>query len=131
MKRLRITIEGKQYEVDVEVIGEENAGSQAWPAMSSRSAASSAAAAPPASAPAPSSPPPAAALGDVVSPLAGTVVSVDVQEGAQVKAGDKLVTLEAMKMNTIVNAPSDGTIGAIYVKAGDPVEEGKPLVSLK
>ena len=131
MKRLRITIEGKQYEVDVEVIGEENAGSQAWPAVSTRSASSSAAVAPAPAAPAPSTPPPAAALGDVVSPLAGTIVSIDVQQGQQVKAGDKLITLEAMKMNTIVNAPSDGTVSAILVKPGDPVEEGKPLISLK
>lgn len=128
MKRLRITIEGKTYEVDVEVVGEENVGGgRAWPAVSVRSAA---AATPPPPPPSPSAPPPAAALGDVVSPLAGTVVSIDVKSGQKVAEGDKLITLEAMKMNTIVSAPAAGTVSTIHVHPGDSVEEGRPLISL-
>lgn len=129
MKRLRITIEGKTYEVDVEVVGDENAGgSRAWPAVSVRSAAANTP--PPPPPPSPSSPPPAAALGDVVSPLAGTVVSIEVKQGQKVAEGDKLITLEAMKMNTIVSAPAAGTVSAIHIRPGEPVEEGRPLISL-
>lgn len=128
MKRLRIVIEGKTYEVDVEIIGEENAGaSRAWPAVSVRSSSGDSAPTPP---PSPSTPPPAAAMGDVLSPLAGTVVSIEVTQGQQVAEGDKLITLEAMKMNTIVSAPSAGVVSKILVQPGESVEEGKPLLSL-
>ena len=52
------------------------------------------------------------------------------QEGQQVKAGDLLVTLEAMKMNTPVNSPADGTVARICVSAGQSVNEGEVLLSL-
>ena len=120
MKRLRITIEGKTYEVDIELL-EEN--ETLTPALA-------AAAAPASSAPT-SSPLVAPAGGfEVPSPLAAVVVSVDVQIGQAVKEGDKLLTLEAMKMNTFVNAPSVGTVSAIHVSQGTSVEEGQPLVAL-
>ena len=66
----------------------------------------------------------------VASPLAAVVVSVDVKAGQQVNEGDKLVTLEAMKMNTFVFAPKAGTVGQILVNAGQSVAEGDPLVTL-
>ena len=76
-------------------------------------------------------PTPAAAGADTVaSPLAAVVVSVDVKQGQQVKEGDKLVTLEAMKMNTFVFAPKSGTVSQILVNAGQSVAEGEALVSL-
>jgi biotin carboxyl carrier protein len=71
------------------------------------------------------------AAGDIPSPLAGKVVAVSVTVGQQVNAGDELVTLEAMKMNTYVYAPSAGTVAAVYVSAGDAVEENQPLVRLE
>jgi len=61
--------------------------------------------------------------------LAGVVQAVEVAAGASVKAGDLIITLEAMKMFTEINAPADGTIGAIHVKPGDAVDEGAPLYS--
>ncbi|MDP0495102.1 MAG: acetyl-CoA carboxylase biotin carboxyl carrier protein subunit, partial [Verrucomicrobiota bacterium JB024] len=73
---------------------------------------------------------PAAAAGDVVSPLSAVVVSVDVKPGQAVQEGDKLITLEAMKMNTFVTAPQAGTVSAIHVSAGNSVEEGQPLLAL-
>ena len=71
-----------------------------------------------------------AQAGDVACPLAATIVNVAVKEGQQVKAGDLLVMLEAMKMNTPVNAVSDGTVTKVYVSAGQSVQEGEPLVAL-
>ncbi len=53
-----------------------------------------------------------------------------VKEGQKVKAGDLLVTLEAMKMNTPVNSPADGTVSRICVNAGQSVNEGEVLLSL-
>ena len=115
MKKLRITVEGKTYEVEVEILGSR--------------IASVAPAAAPAPAPKKAAPAPAGA-NDIVCPLAAVVVAVNVKEGQQVKAGDLLVTLEAMKMNTPVNSPADGTVSKICVSAGQSVNEGEVLLSL-
>jgi len=74
--------------------------------------------------------PAAAGAGDVPSPLAGKVVSLDVAAGASVKAGDQILTLEAMKMNTIIYAPASGTLTAFCVNPGDTVQEGQALAKI-
>lgn len=129
MKHLRITIEGKAYEVDVEIIGEENepVHRSATPARSRPAAAAAPVAAAPVAPAAGSAP---AGAGDIPSPLAGKVVSVDVKIGDVVAAGDQVVTLEAMKMNTIVSAATSGTVTAIHVTAGQSVDEGGALLSV-
>lgn len=81
-------------------------------------------------APAPAPAPAAAGAGDVPSPLAGKVVSLDVAAGAPVKAGDQILTLEAMKMNTIIYAPASGTLTAFCVNPGDTVQEGQALAKI-
>ncbi len=125
-KQFRITLNGKSYDVVAELIGEEEPAAPAGPRQP-RSAGAAAVAAPaPKAAPAPG-----ADGGEVASPLAGKVVSVDVAVGAQVQAGQKVVTLEAMKMNTVVNAHAAGTVKAILVSAGDSVEEGQPLLTIE
>lgn len=125
MQHLRITVDGKSYEVHVESIDEGGAGT---PTPTVRSAAPAAkAAAAPAPAPKPSA---AAAAGDMTSPLAGIVQAIEVAVGAQVKEGDLVITLEAMKMYTPINATASGTIKTIHVKVGDAVEEGQPLFTI-
>lgn len=111
MKKLRITVDGKVFDVSVELLDQ----------VSSTTAA-------PAPAPAPA--PAAAGAGDVPSPLAGKVVSLDVAAGAPVKAGDQILTLEAMKMNTIIYAPASGTLTAFCVNPGDTVQEGQALAKI-
>lgn len=128
-KNLRITVEGRTYEVTVEVLDGNGESAVASASASSPAPRSSAPVAAPVAA-APSAPKAAAAAGDVVSPLAAVVVSVDVSLGQSVKAGDKILTLEAMKMNTLVTAPSDGKVTAIHTSAGSAVEEGAPLITL-
>lgn len=130
MKKLRITVEGKTYEVEVEILGSRIAS--VAPAAASAPVASAPVSAPvaaPAPAPKKAAPAPAGA-NDIVCPLAAVVVAVNVKEGQQVKAGDLLVTLEAMKMNTPVNSPADGTVSKICVSAGQSVNEGEVLLSL-
>ena len=136
-KQFRITLNGKSYEVVAELVGEDEpaafrlavAADAAAPAATRPARTSGAAAV---AAPAPKATPAAAAgSGDVPSPLAGKVVSVDVSMGAQVEAGQKVITLEAMKMNTVVNASASGTVKAILVAAGDSVEEGQPLLTIE
>ena len=129
MDHLRITVEGKVYDVVVEKIGAEPAASTAPPpVVRSAPAAAPARAAAPAPAPAPK--PAAAGAGDAVSPLAGIVQAIDAAVGSTVNEGDLVITLEAMKMYTPINAVASGTITAIHVKVGDAVEEGQVLYTI-
>ena len=129
MKKLRVTVDGKAYEVLVEILDEEkNPAEQRRAAWVAPAAVASAQVSAPALArPASHA---AAGPGEVPSPLAGKVVSIDVQPGQKVEANEQLVTLEAMKMNTYIFAPTAGTVESILVKAGDAVEEGQTLVKL-
>src|ERR1035438_3568573 len=121
MKHLRVTVQGKSYDVTVEMLDEAGqssapgsdpgpvvTGSAPVDAVVSSASASSSTGAP----------------GDILSPLAGKVVAVQVSPGKTVKEGDEVVTLEAMKMNTYIYAPSAGTIAEVLVKVGDAVAEG-------
>ena len=134
MKKLRITVDGKVFDVSVELLDQVSSTTAApapAPVAAPAPAASAPVAAPaPAPSPAPAPAPAAAGAGDVPSPLAGKVVSLDVAAGAPVKAGDQILTLEAMKMNTIIYAPASGTLTAFCVNPGDTVQEGQALAKI-
>jgi len=65
------------------------------------------------------------------SPVAGVVVKIPVQLGQQVRAGDTVVVLEAMKMETNITAPCSGTLTTVSVKIGDSVRTGQSLFELE
>jgi biotin carboxyl carrier protein len=67
----------------------------------------------------------------VKSPMPGLVVKVLASEGDEVKKGDRLLVVEAMKMENDVKAPRAGTVTKIAVKAGDPVEGGRELLVIE
>jgi 3-methylcrotonyl-CoA carboxylase alpha subunit len=69
--------------------------------------------------------------GAIRSPMPGKIVAVAVKQGAAVKKGAPLVTLEAMKMEHALAAPFDGVVAELKVKAGDQVAEGVLLVKLE
>ena len=71
---------------------------------------------------------PATSANALTTPMAGTVVKVLVEAGAVVKAGDTLLVLEAMKMETEVTAPQDGKIKSVDVGVGDAVQGGQVLI---
>ncbi|WP_139786576.1 biotin/lipoyl-containing protein, partial [Klebsiella quasivariicola] len=73
---------------------------------------------------------PAGAGTPVTAPLAGTIWKVIVSEGQTVAAGDVLLILEAMKMETEIRAAQAGTVRGIAVKAGDAVSVGDTLLTL-
>ena len=75
----------------------------------------------------------AAAAGDgaVSAPLPGKVVVVSVAEGAQVRRGDILVVIEAMKMEHGLAAPFDGVVEGLSAAVGDQVREGEPLARVR
>ncbi len=64
----------------------------------------------------------------IVSPMPGLIVSVDVEVGREVKAGETLMVIEAMKMQNILKAERDGTVKAVGAKAGDSVAADEVLV---
>ncbi len=126
-KTLRISFNGKTYEVVAEILDEHGAAS---PAAESATAAATAATAVTAPSPRPAAAP-VAGSGDVPSPLAGKIVSIEVKVCDRVEAGHQLLVLEAMKMNTTVNAPFAGEIAAIHAQPGESVAEGQPLLTLR
>ncbi len=67
----------------------------------------------------------------VSAPLPGMVTEIAVSPGTEVKAGDKLVIIEAMKMLTTISAPTDGTIKDILVKKGIQVDSDDLLVVME
>jgi biotin carboxyl carrier protein len=62
--------------------------------------------------------------------MPGTVVRVEVSAGDAVKAGQDLVFIEAMKMETPVKAAKDGTIASVNVAKGESVDTGKVLLTM-
>ncbi|WP_199138179.1 biotin/lipoyl-containing protein [Pedobacter sp. ASV12] len=65
----------------------------------------------------------------VKAPMPGLVLNVLASEGDEVKKGDSLLVLEAMKMENMIKSPTDGVIKKIAVKQGDKVEKNELLVS--
>ena len=130
--KLQITVEGKTYEVEVEVLEE---GADEGPANYA------------------TYPPPSAtyeltqAQGSPIqdgagwedtdggkvcrSPITGLVIRVDVAAGQTVEAHDLLMVLEAMKMETNVTAPGAGKVKSVRVAAGDPVKVNQMLVEFE
>ena len=133
VKQLKITVEGKVYDVIVEDVTED-AGSMMYPAPGMSQAATAprvAAPAPAAAAPAaPAAAPASAGANDQVAPLGGVIVEVSVKNGDAVKAGDQVAVIEAMKMKTVVASDHAGTVSNIMVKTGDAVDAGQPLMTI-
>ena len=126
-KKFNIIVDGVAHEVEVEELG----GSFAPVAPVAAAAPAAAPKAAPAPAPkaAPAAPKAAAGAGDLTAPLQGTILSVDVNAGDSVKAGQTVVVIEAMKMENEIVAPADGVVKAIYVKKGDNVSAGDLLAA--
>ncbi len=120
--KMRITVNGQAYHVEVEVLDDSTPMATAAPAATGASGAA-ALAAPAAAA--------AASTGEEVkSPIAGNVLSLRVKVGDTVKVNDTLLVLEAMKMESNVASPVAGTVSEVLVKEGDSVQAAQVLVKL-
>jgi len=73
----------------------------------------------------------AAGDGSIVAPMPGRVVSVDIAEGEAVTKGQRLMVLEAMKMEQALLAPFDGTVSSLKAEAGGQVAEGTILATIE
>jgi biotin carboxyl carrier protein len=70
-------------------------------------------------------------VSEVKAPMPGLVLKVFVNEGSEVKKGDNLFILEAMKMENIIKATADVTVKTVKIKPGDKVEKGQVLLFFK
>lgn len=128
MKKLRITVGGKVYEVVVEVLEDDEqyltGSTLGVPPTAPR---------PPRAASPVSAPPPAQAIGPgdpnaIRSPIAGTVQKVFVEAGQRVDEKVPVILLDAMKMDTYIYAPRAGEIAEVAVRPGDAVQVGQTLI---
>lgn len=70
-------------------------------------------------------------VSDLKAPMPGLVLSIDVEVGKEVKKGDALLILEAMKMENVIKSPTDGVIKSIAVKTGQAVEKNQLLLNFE
>lgn len=69
-----------------------------------------------------------AGISNIKAPMPGLVLSVEVEPGAHISKGDKLLVLEAMKMENVIKAPGDGVISKILVNKGQTVDKNQILI---
>ena len=97
MKKYKVNVNGTVYEVEVELM--DGTAAAAAPAGGEK----------------------------VCAPMPGTILSVNVSNGASVKKGDVLFILEAMKMENEIMAPCSGTVASVNVTKGSAVDSGALL----
>lgn len=119
MRKFNVNVNGNVYSVEVEEITD---GAVAAPVVQPAPAA--------AAAPAPAAKPVVTGGTAVNSPMPGTVLKLAVADGATVKKGEKILVLEAMKMENDINASADGVV-TFMVKTGETVETGAKLAVIK
>ena len=138
--KLRITVHGVAYDVEVEVLdaGEGFHGSLPSPLPQIRPKAvhanEAADVAPPPNKPLkhrPDTTSTTAAGGSITSPIAGNVLEIKAKSGDSVQKNQVLLVIEAMKMETSIAAPTSGTIKSVDVAVGDAVREGQTLVQFE
>lgn len=121
MRKFNVNVNGKSYYVEVEEAG---STASVQPAVVSAPAPVAAAPAPAVAAPAPAAKPAGGVA--VVSPMPGQVLRFIASEGASVKKGEKIIVIEAMKMENEIVASADGVV-SFAVKKGDNVDTGATL----
>lgn len=135
MKKYNITVNGKTYEVEVQEAGGSSSPVYASPApVAAAATKATPVAAPtvaPAAAQAAKAAAPSAGANVINAPIPGRILDVKVSVGDEVKEGQLLLILEAMKMENEIFSPFAGTVDTLQVSTGDSVNAGDLLVSLK
>jgi methylmalonyl-CoA carboxyltransferase small subunit len=127
--KLKLTVDGKSYEVEVEVF-EPEPPQPGWVPPIGQARVPAAVPGPgvvPA-APAPSGAPVADENKVCRSPFTGVVSRVAVQVGQAIEVNDTLMVLEAMKMETVITTPIAGKVASVNASVGDAVQQGQVLV---
>jgi biotin carboxyl carrier protein len=129
MKKLRITVGGKTYDVTVEVLEDDEPNYVAGAGFGNLTLPT--AQVPPAKAVAPPSAPTVVKKGDaqtLAAPIAGTILKVYVEAGRPIEEKAPVLLMEAMKMETYIYAPRSGSVAEVFVKPGDAVQAGDSLI---
>ena len=122
--KYKVTLGNRTYEVEVE-----NGEAMLIDEYEAVAPAAKAVPAPVAAAPVAAAAPVSLSAGEAVkSPMPGNILKINVAQGQQVKEGDVLIILEAMKMENEIVATKSGTVAQIAVTKGQVVETGTPLV---
>lgn len=126
--KLKITVDGKVYEVEVEVAEAEPSRAGHVPAAPTSNPALK-----------PGTPAPPQPISPVVtdeskvcrSPISGVVVRVSAQVGQTIQVGDMLLVLEAMKMETVITSAVAGKVARVNAGVGDAVQGGQAVVEFE
>ena len=134
-RRLKVTVNGEEFDVIVEESGEEVATTPrpAAPARTESTQRPRPRAVPqPDPEPEPEPEVTTGGRGDteITAPLSGTIKSVKVKVGAKVTSGETVLTLEALKLENEIISPVNGTIASVEVSDGQNVENGQLLVTI-
>ncbi len=114
MKKYKVNVNGTNYEIEIELMSETEAKASA------------------AATPTPEAAPAATGEGEKISsPMPGTILDIKVNVGDNVKKGQVLMILEAMKMENEIMAGADGQITSIGVTKGASVQTGDALCTIK
>ncbi len=127
MKKMRVTVNGTAYEVEVEILEESDEGrGYGFPKPQASGL-------PPARAEIDRAikRPPSTDKKELTSPIAGMMTEIKVKAGDKVAENDCLMIIEAMKMNTQIASPISGTIDRIEVQAKEGVTQGQVLLRFK
>ena len=140
MKQFNVTVNGKTYAVEVEEVGAGQGGFTYQPVQQApiqQPAQSAPVQAPVQAAPVQQAPkaqaPKAAPVsgGELMSaPMPGTILDILVTEGQTVKKGEKILILEAMKMENEIAAATDGVVSKIYTSKSSTVSAGDPMLTI-
>jgi len=132
--KMKITVHGVAYEVDVEILDDDQGAYPAGPlpVYNNHSQPQQ----PQTTSPLPERPKAkrptgGGGSGSVTSPIAGIVLDVQCRKGDDIKEGDIVMILEAMKMKTSIAAPADGKVKNIPVSKGENIREGQTLIEFE
>ncbi len=120
LRKFKVTVDGQPYAVTVEEVADDSGLAYQDTAALNRQAAP----------PPPPAGPTAVGPGDIVSPLAGVVISIDVATGDGAGAKTQIAVIEAMKMKTVIIAHRVGKVSAIAVEPGDRVVAEQVLMTV-
>jgi biotin carboxyl carrier protein len=142
MKKFRVEVDGEEYIVNIEEISSEgksqssskvNSSSQverkASPVKAKK--AEKTASVKKQETESEMAPPPDISEGDVLAPMPGSILEINVKKGEEVEKGDTLIILEAMKMENEISASQSGTVKEIKVRVGDSVDAEDVLLVME
>lgn len=131
MKNLKVTVNGVEYNVQVEDMDEVDSNTNPVGGIQNNVESKSQVKSELAKEKSVKASSPSSDAESIKAPMPGTILSVNVSKGDSVKEGQVLLILEAMKMENEIISPRDGVIESVNVNKGENVESGSPLVFIK